>query len=179
MQLKLAENTKRITWSKQLFSILLGSFIMAIFANITITLPFTPVPIVSQNFIAILLGIILGPKRGAISVIAFLAQGMMGLPVFANMAAGPMILLGPTGGYLIGYVVSAFVAGYVYQNAKQMALIAAMSLGLVCQYGLGLVQLSFFVGVSHVLSLGFFPFILGDLLKMAISHQLLKMVNKA
>lgn len=178
MQLNLVETTKKIVWSKQLFSILLGSFIMAIFANISIKLPFTPVPIVCQNFIAILLGIILGPKKGALSVMAYLAQGMIGLPVFANMASGALVLIGPTGGYLIGYVISAFVAGYLYRESKQFSLILAMTAAVFCQYALGLIQLSFFVGPGSVLTLGFFPFIIGDLLKMAIAYQLLKTVKK-
>ena len=169
---------KANAWSKDLFSILLGSFLLAIFANISIPLPFTPVPIVTQNFIAILIGIVLGPKRGALSILAFFAQGAAGLPVFAKMTSGYEMFVGPTGGYLVGYLFSAVLAGYVAKKKTSLNLLLAMALGVGCQYTLGLAQLAYFVGFKNVLALGFYPFIVGDLLKMAVSHQVLSFLSK-
>ncbi len=164
---------KTNAWLKDLFSVLLGSFILAIFANITIPLPFTPVPIVTQNCIAILVGIFLGPKKGALSVLAFFIQGAIGMPVFAKMTSGYGIFLGPTGGYLTGYLISAFVAGIISKSKTSLNLALAMAAGICCQYAFGLSQLSYFVGLKNVLQLGFYPFIIGDLLKIAVSHQVL------
>ena len=174
MSSQVLTQTKSSSWSKDLFSILLGSFILAIFAHVKIPLPFTPVPIVTQNFIAILLGIVLGPKKGVLSVGAFLFQGLIGFPVFSGSFTGLAVLLGPTGGYLIGYLVSAHIAGTMSKNKTAYRLAAAMLAGLACQYVLGMAQLSFFVGFKNVFFLGCAPFIVGDLLKMGISLAVLK-----
>jgi biotin transport system substrate-specific component len=166
-RVKLSERTKNI------LLVLTGSFILTIFSNSAIPLPFTPVPIVLQNFIAIALGLILGPKRALASVIIFLSEGALGLPVFSNFTGGIAIFLVPKGGYLLGYALSAFVAGKIFETKSKKRLIIAIFSALLCQYSLGLTQLSFFVGIKNTLALGFFPFIIGDILKASICYNLM------
>ncbi len=162
------------TGSRQLFYILAGSFIVALFANFTIRLPFTPVPIVLQNILVLALGIILGPRIGTLSVLAFLIQGGAGLPVFANMEGGYAVFLGPKGGYLLGYLIGAYVAGKVSLLNHPYRVALALVAGVACQYALGLIQLGVFVGYSKTLALGFYPFIVGDLLKITVVSQLIR-----
>lgn len=173
MPIQILNSEKLSSRSKNIMLVLAGSFLLTIFSNIAIPLPFTPVPIVCQNFIAIALGLLLGPKKALASVALFLLEGACGLPVFSNFSGGIVALIGPKGGYLMGYALSAYIAGKIYETKTKKSLILAMIAGLVCQYGLGLMQLSLFVGLKNTLALGFFPFIIGDLLKMSICYNLM------
>lgn len=99
--------TQNRSKSRDFVLILGSSLLMGLFAKIQIPLSFTPVPIALQDTIAIFLGILLGPRRGTLAVLAFLAQGALGFPVFAGGVGGIMKFIGPTGGYLIGYPLAA------------------------------------------------------------------------
>ena len=84
---------------------------MAGMAQVRIPLPFTPVPITGQTFAVLLVGAVLGSRRGAASLLLYLMQGLVGLPFFAGGTSGLAILLGPTGGYLVGFIVAAYLVG--------------------------------------------------------------------
>ncbi|MFN3337582.1 MAG: biotin transporter BioY, partial [Thermomicrobium sp.] len=86
-----------------------GSLATALAARVSIPLPFTPVPITGQTFAVLLVGAVLGSRRGAASMALYVVQGLAGLPVFAGGKAGLAVLLGPTGGYLVGFIAAAFV----------------------------------------------------------------------
>ena len=142
--------------------VLLASFLICLSGQIAIPLWFTPVPLVTQNAVILLTALFLGPHRAAAAVFTFLLQGALGLPVFANGHAGIATLIGPTGGYLIGYLIAAYLTGYIAEKKNP---IAALIAGNLTIYLLGASYLATFVGLSKAFLLGIAPFILGDILK--------------
>lgn len=156
--------------------ILGGSVLLAATARLTLVLPFSPVPITGQTFGVLLLGALLGSQRGALSVLAYLAEGTMGMPVFAGGIGGPAVLLGPTGGYLAGFVAAVFLVGWLCERGWDRRLptaAAAMALGNLVIYLFGVAWLVRFVGSEQVLAAGVLPFIPGDLLKIGAAALLL------
>jgi biotin transport system substrate-specific component len=173
--------SKKDSWVRSLFLVLGGSFLIALFARISIPLPFSPVPIALQGVICLILGAMLGRRLGALSVLAYLAQGAIGLPVFALGKAGLPILLGPTGGYLLGYLLGAYVTGYLIERSGSKShhrLLLALTLGNLTIYLCGLPQLALFVGADKVFALGMLPFLVGDVVKLIIASRLLKLCQK-
>ncbi len=170
------------SWIRNLVLVMGGSFLIALFARIAIPFPFSPVPIVLQAHLCLLLGVLFGSRIGALMVLTYLLQGALGMPVFALGRAGIPILLGPTGGYLIGYVLGTWVTGYLVErsgskNLRQASLAmvtGAMVIGNLLIYLCGLSQLSLFVGIERVFLLGMLPFLLGDSLKLVVAHRVLK-----
>ena len=160
--------TQKLTarqWFVDVLLVTLASVFIGLIGQIAIRLPFTPVPIFLQNNAICLAGYLLGRKRGMAAAALFIAQGMMGLPVFANGGAGLAYLMGPTGGYIAGYIFSAYIAGYLAEK-KEGAVSAfnALNIGLVAHYVTGCAYLTTFVEFPQSVLLGFAPFILGDLL---------------
>ena len=96
--------------------VIAGSILIALTAQVSIPLPFTPVPVTGQTFGVLVVGMALGSRRGALAVIAYLMEGAMGAPVFAGGTGGAPILAGPTAGYLFGFVPAAFVTGYLAEK---------------------------------------------------------------
>ena len=96
--------------------ILGGSLLIALSAQLQFVLPFSPVPITGQTFTVLLLGALYGSKRGPATVVTYLALGVMGLPVFAGGTFGVARLVGPTAGYLVGFLVAAFVVGLLSER---------------------------------------------------------------
>lgn len=155
--------------------IVAGSLLIGLCAQIKIQ-PFGPVPITGQTFAVLIVGALLGAKRGSMAVLAYLAQGVAGLPVFA-VISGPAALVGPTGGYLVGFVPAAYVTGLLAERGWDRRIgttVLAMALGNVVIYAFGLVRLCSLIGVSKtVLTTGLLPFIGGDLLKIVLAAILL------
>jgi len=152
------------------------SILVALSARIAISLPFTPVPVTAQTLAVLLSGAVLGSRRGALSLMMYLAYGAMGMPVFAEGKAGLPHLFGPTGGYLWGFVAAAFVTGLLAERGwdrKAVTAFLAMLLGNVVIYLCGLPWLARYVGYERVLIAGLFPFIPGDLIKLALATLLL------
>ncbi|MFQ3574141.1 MAG: biotin transporter BioY [Thermodesulfovibrionales bacterium] len=149
----------------------LGSIFIALSAQISIPLPFTPVPITGQTFAVLMTGILLGSKRGLMSVIFYLTEGAMGMPVFAGGVGGFQTFLGPTGGYLIGFAPSAMLSGYLVERgwAKGFfSLLMAMIISNAIIYVFGLTHLCFYTPIEKVLYIGFYPFIIGDFFKILL-----------
>ncbi|HDN79156.1 MAG TPA: biotin transporter BioY [Chloroflexi bacterium] len=149
-----------------------GSIFVALAARIAIPLPFSPVPITGQTLAVLLVGALLGSKRGALSLLLYLLEGALGLPVFAGGTGGLVRLLGPTGGYLIGFVAAAFVTGWLAEHQwdrRFWSNFVAMLIGNLLIYLFGLSWLAHYVGLGKVLALGFYPFIPGDLIKLIIA----------
>ena len=139
-------------------------------------MPWTPVPVTLQPLAVFLLGAALGSRRAAITMLVYLAEGAAGLPFFAGGAAGLGRLLGPTGGYLVGFVPSAYLIGFLAERGwdrTPLRAFAAMLLGSIVLFGCGLARLAAFVPRDQVLSLGLRPFVVGDLLKMLAAAGLL------
>jgi biotin transport system substrate-specific component len=165
---------QQISWTRNTLAVFAGSLLIALFANVSLPLPFTPVPITMQVHVCLLLGALLGSKRGALAVLAYLFQGAVGFPVFAMGKAGFLHLLGPTGGYLLGYVVAAYVTGYLLEKAQEKTprkAVLAMAAGNLVVYAMGIPQLSLYIGLKSALIVGTLPFILGDVLKLILARQ--------
>ncbi|MBS0603659.1 MAG: biotin transporter BioY [Verrucomicrobia bacterium] len=165
------------SWLKEAAVILGASIIIALFAPISIRLPFTPVPIATQAHVILLLSCLLGSKRASMAVMTYLFQGAIGLPVFAGGAAGIAILAGPTGGYLLGYLAAAFVTGYIAERTLERTpskAFAAMGVGNLVVYLFGLPWLAGYIGLQKAVVLGMLPFLIGDMLKLVIATKSLK-----
>ena len=156
--------------------ILGGSLLIALSARLQLILPFSPVPITGQTFAILLLGALYGSKRGLATVLTYFALGVMGLPVFAGGAFGVARLIGPTAGYLAGFLAAAFVVGLLSEKGwdrKPWTTASSMIIANVIIYMIGVLWLSRFVGWQRVLSTGFLPFLAGDALKIALATILL------
>jgi len=153
-----------------------GSLCVAGMAQIRIALPFTPVPITGQTFAVLLVGALLGFRKGAASLLLYLIQGCIGLPVFAGGASGLAYLLGPTGGYLVGFVVAAGLVGALAARGldRQIhsALLAFLA-GEIVIYLFGVAWLSLFLGFPHAVMAGLVPFLPGDAIKLAAAGLVL------
>jgi biotin transport system substrate-specific component len=152
-----------------------GSLLIGLCAQIKL-MPFGLVPITGQTFAVLMIGALLGANRGALAVLAYLAQGLAGLPVFA-MGSGPLVLMGPTGGYLMGFVPAAYITGLLAEKGwdrRFTTTVLAMAMGNVIIYACGIVQLCLLTGFSGtVLTAGLLPFIPGDILKILLAAILL------
>jgi len=157
-----------------------GSILIALCTQVAIGYP---VPVTGQTFAVLMAGMLLGSRRGALCVLAYLAEGAAGLPVFAHGKAGLVALFGPTGGYLIGFVAAAYVVGTLAERGwdrKAGTTILAMVLGNLVLYAGGLIWLTCLVhllgkslGDSGVLAIGLYPFLAGDVLKILLAAALL------
>ncbi len=158
-------------------TLILGATIfIALAARLAIYLPFSPVPISGQTLAVLLVGALLGSKRGSLAILAYLAEGISGLPVFAGGLTGPAVLMGPTGGYLLGFVFAAFIVGWLAEKGwdkKVISTIGAMVIGNLAIYSVGLLWLAQFVGASNVFAAGFVPFLIGDTVKILLAAMLL------
>jgi len=154
--------------------------LVALFAAITaicaqITLPIGPVPFTLQTLAIALSAVILG-RYGGLAILLYLIIGAVGVPVFSGFKAGIPVLIGPTGGFLFGFTLAAFVMGFIIDRIKlnfiKVLLINIFGLALV--YGIGVTQLKFIMDLSWVkaFSLGMIPFILPDLVKITIAAYL-------
>ena len=153
-----------------------GSLFVALCAQFSLRLPFSPVPVTAQTLAVLLVGTLMGSKLGALAMLTYLLEGAAGLPVFAGGSAGLLHLVGPTGGYLIGFVVAAFITGKLAElgwDRRIMTVLPAMLLGTAAIFILGLSWLTHFVGNNNVLQLGLYPYIPGAIIKIALAAILL------
>lgn len=140
-----------------------------------VQIPFWPVPMTLHTLAVFFLAVTFGPRLGFAAMAAYLAAGAMGLPVFANSperGIGLAYLAGPTGGYLAGYLLSTLVVGWLSRNRGWPGQALAMLVGLAVVYAAGLAWLTAFVPLSGLIAAGFTPFILGDLVKIALAAGL-------
>lgn len=138
-------------------------------ATAIVAIPIGSVPVTLQVFFVLLAGLVLGPAYGALSMIVYMLLGIVGLPVFAGGAAGIGVVVGPSGGYLFGFILAAVVIGTIGLRGKnsisQLAL--AMGAGIIAIYTLGVAQLSLVLGMSltQAFLAGAAPFIIFDIIK--------------
>ncbi len=151
------------------------SWLIALSAQFSFRTPFSPVPITGQTLVVLLSGLFLGRKLGAAAVAAYLLQGAVGLPFFANGSSGFAVLVGPTGGYLFGFLAAAYVVGMLSELRHRRSPIqaaTALLLGNIIIYLFGLTWLVRFVGESQALPMGLYPFLVGDVLKLGLATAL-------
>ena len=135
-----------------------------------------PVPITGQTFAVLLAGILLGSRLGALSQVSYLALGAIGLPVFAGGFSGVAYMLGPTGGYLMGFVLAAFVVGLLAERGWDRHFFTAalaMLVGSVVIYASGIAWLSHFLTGKAALEAGLYPFLPGDAIKVVLAAMAL------
>jgi biotin transport system substrate-specific component len=160
-------------------AVLLGAVVVAAAAQVSIPLPGTPVPMTLQPMAVLLVGGLLGARLGALSMILYLAMGAAGLPVFTPTVplVGVARLFGPTGGYLLAYPVAAFAVGALLTPGWQpgvnkpawVRVTLGVLAGLVLIHLGGLAQLAILTGdISAAARFGTVPFLLGDLIKLAV-----------
>ena len=153
------------------------SLINAAAAQVSIPLPFTPVPITGQTFAVLLTGALLGSRLGAWSLLLYLAEGAAGLPVFALGRSGLVTLLGPTAGYLIAFPAAAFAVGWLAERGwdrRALTTALAMVVGNVVIYAGGVSWLARLVGgLPEAVALGMAPFLIGDAIKLVLAAVLL------
>ena len=146
--------------------IVAASIFLSLASQIVFILPFTPIMVTFQTAALFLIGITLGPIHAGLAVLLYLFEGLIGLPVFAFGQSGLAVLLGPKGGYYFGFCFAAFISGFTEKKQGVLRLAMIFALGNGAIYLFGLVWLAFFVGIPSALTLGFFPFLLGDVLKI-------------
>jgi biotin transport system substrate-specific component len=156
-----------------------GMVYAALFGALTaagafIVIPLPPVPITAQTFFLNVAAILLGGSLGAVSQFIYVMLGVVGIPVFAGGKAGLGVLFGPTGGYLLGFIIAAFVIGMTNRIKKSAGLfwdIFSMLIGMLIIYSLGSIQLSLVakMNFNKALAVGVLPFIPGDIIKITLA----------
>jgi biotin transport system substrate-specific component len=167
---RVALDVRRAAFGVRAFAVVLGALLVAAAAQLSIPLPGTPVPMTLQPMAVLLVGGLLGARLGALSMILYLAVGAAGLPVFTPTVplVGIARLLGPTGGYLLAYPFAAYVAGRLTDRDWRRTTLAVFA-GLVLIHLGGLAQLAILTGdLAAAARFGTWPFLLGDLLKLAV-----------
>lgn len=158
--------------------VLAGAGLVALAAQVSIPLPFTPVPITGQTFAVVLVGASLGAVRGCASLSLYLGAGLAGAPVYADGKHGWEVVSGATGGYLIGFIAAACLAGLLAErrwDRRFSSAVAAMLTGNVLIYLIGLPWLAVVLdtNLERTLELGLYPFVAGDVLKLYLAGALL------
>ncbi|PID40865.1 MAG: BioY family transporter [Proteobacteria bacterium] len=142
-------------------------------AGAYIAIPVGPVPIVLQNLFVMLAGLLLGGRWGLISIGVYLLAGAVGLPVFAGGTGGVGKFVGPTGGYLLGFVAAAYLIGVFSERGRGRVVvdILAMTAGTIVIYAFGVTWLKMVTGMSFskAVAVGMLPFLIGDALKIAVA----------
>jgi biotin transport system substrate-specific component len=147
-----------------------GAALLALLARLTVPLPFTPVPLTGQTYGVLLVGAALGARRGPLAVLVYLLAAGLGLPILSGGRAGWPI--GPTGGYLLGFVVAAGIVGWLAARGWDRRFgraLAAMAIGHLVIYAAGAAWLAAFVGVERAIPLGVLPFLPGDAVKLLLA----------
>jgi biotin transport system substrate-specific component len=165
---------------KSLVVIFLGSIILALSAKVKI--PFYPVPMTMQTFIVLFLGISFGYKIGLATVSLYLLEGVVGLPVFSNSperGVGLVYFIGPTMGYLIGFLSACYLSSFIKINDNYFVIFAKLILSVSTIYILGILWLGVLIGWDKpIIQLGITPFLLAEIFKMALLTFLVKKIFK-
>lgn len=166
------ETSKALAYDVAL--VLGGSLLLALSARVSFYMG--AVPFSAQTLVVLLLGVVLGAGRGSLAIVAYLAEGACGMPVFVGGTAGAAYLVGPTGGYLAGFVVAAALTGFLAQRGwdrSKVSTMFAMVLGLAIIHAMGVAWLSGFIGLGKALYSGSIVFLPGEVIKVALATALL------
>lgn len=158
---------------------------LALWASAKISIPFYPVPMTMQTYVVLVIGMSFGWKLGGATILLYLAEGALGLPVFAGTpekGLGVAYMMGPTGGYLLGFLVAAMTVGWLAERGYDRKLLPAlfsMTLGMGLIFLIGYLWLGTVIGWDKpILSLGVTPFLFGALLKISLAATTLSLTWK-
>jgi biotin transport system substrate-specific component len=176
--------SRTVEWSRQAAIVIGASLFVALCARVTVPLPFTPVPLTLQNFGVVLVGLLLGSRRGFAALAIYLIEGAAGLPVFSPSALGLhgiAQILGPTGGFLMAYPLVAFTAGWIYEHTSRRFVWAVLS-GFVAECVLfagGLGWLAYWThSVSLAVRYGLYWFVFAEVIKILLAAGFAARWNK-
>jgi biotin transport system substrate-specific component len=159
--------------ARQVALVVGGSLLVALCAHITIPLPLTPVPLTVQNFGVLLVGLLLGSRRGFAALALYLAEGAMGLPVFSPLGPGGIAqLIGPTGGFLMAYPLVAWLAGFVMEHGRKTFTRAAVGglLGEILLFAGGLAWLTVLThSIAQAFRWGLYWFLFAEVIKVLVA----------
>lgn len=174
----LALQSRPLVW--QVFAVLLGTLFLA--ASSYIEVPMVPVPINMQTFAVTLVGALFGWRLGALTIITWLAEGALGLPVLSGGAAGAHHFVGPTGGYLFAFPVAGAAVGWLAErgwNGKRVLLaFLALLIGNALCLVVGAAWLAVLIGFEQAIAAGVAPFVLGAVLKSVLGAAVLKLLAR-
>ncbi len=159
-----------------------GAALTALAAQVAV--PLWPVPITGQTLAVLLVGSSLGAVRGGLSMVLYALLGLVGLPVFSDAASGAHVLLGPTGGYIVGFIPAAALTGWLAQrrwDRRFWRALASFAAGSLVTFAIGLPWLAIALGLDleQTLEGGLYPFILGGVVKAVIAAGLLPLAWRA
>jgi biotin transport system substrate-specific component len=163
----------------QVVLVIAGTALLALSAKVQV--PFWPVPMTMQTFVVLIIGAAYGARLGGITLLAYLAEGAIGLPVFAK-GGGVAYLAGPTGGYLVGFLVAAFVVGWLADRGYGRAVLTtlvAFVIGEAVIFTLGVGWLATIIGLDKAVAAGLVPFLPAEALKIALACALLPLAWQA
>jgi biotin transport system substrate-specific component len=164
-------------WIYKLALALVGTAFLMLSAKIQV--PFYPVPMTMQTFVVLVIGMAFGWKLGGLTVLAYLLEGAVGLPVFAGTpikGIGLVYMTGPTGGYLVGFLISAIAVGYLAEKGFDRSItktLVAMVLGTLIIFTSGYIWLANLIGVEKAFQFGVVPFVWGAIFKIGLAAALL------
>ncbi len=156
----------------------LGAALLA--ASARLEIPFWPVPMTMQTFVVLMLGATAGPEGGVAAVFAYLLAGFVGLPVFAG-GGGPLYFVGPTAGYLVGFLPAAAIVGFGARRGAMRSLPGALLVMLGADavlFACGLAWLSVLIGPRAALTHGLLPFLPAEAVKIALATALSRVMTK-
>lgn len=171
---------KLLSYASTALFCIAGSIFMGLMSQFTLDLPFTPVPLNLQTFALFLLIIAQGKKKATYSILLYLAQASMGLPVLSGGSSNPLWIILPSAGYLLGFVGCSYVAGYILEMKQKPGFawtLLSLFCGQVVLYLMGTAYLSWFVGVNQAYALGVAPFLFGAIVKVTAASCTAKPVN--
>ena len=178
--MELTKNISQTKIIKSLVAIILGSIALTISAKIKI--PFYPVPMTMQTFVVLFLGVSLGYKIGLASVGLYLLEGIVGLPVFSNSpekGVGLIYFMGPTMGYLIGFLTASYLASKINNNDNFLLVLTKLTVATSTIYILGLFWLGTLIGWDKpIVALGLKPFLLAEIFKVVLLALITKKIFK-
>ncbi|MCX4469604.1 biotin transporter BioY [Micromonospora sp. NBC_01655] len=159
-------------------TVVLGAALTALAAQVVLPIPGSPVPVTGQTFAVLLAAACLGPARGLASQLLYLALGAAGLPVFTQGAHGVHVVVGATGGYLVGFLLAALIVGAGSRRGTDRTVLrelAVLALGSAAIYACGVTWLAIVtgMGLAKAVAVGIVPFLVGDALKVVLAASLL------
>ena len=166
-----ADNTNKLL--KYVVLVVLGTLVMTVAAKINV--PFYPVPMNLQTLALFAIAAAFGRKLAVATILLYLAEGFMHIPVFTKEVAGPGYFVGPTGGYLVGFAIAAFIVGWAADKGwskNPFKMFGAMLVADVVIFALGFAWLATLIGPEKAFMFGVQPFVIPDLVKIALASSL-------